>query len=201
MSDENKTGLKEVNLDDLRKEVTDNVEKNLRNTDQEANLFIKPGKDVKGTEAPMQLNGKPDLSPPHNEKTSLTIKKEKANWNTEDGDRYETYELEMSRLRVSDRENIALFLLQMFQSLNLIDEDGLNLKKLQKAEFEELVVIASYLRKIAPLCTDKDEEFFENVPFSEMTKFMDWLLTNEVGLLRTVEDFFSTASPSTSQKK
>lgn len=195
-------------MQDIRKDhqqdFVRNVQQNLNETDREPNLYVKSENEMRDPvtgaisprEPSMQLNGNPNIAEPLNKNgkvVEFTILGE------EEKDSKKV-SVAIKRLPVAKREAVALLLLQMFKELNLISSEGIDLEKFEiNADYQTMYTAASYMREIAPVITGYSRETFEHVSFSDMLQFLNVLLEVEIGLVRTIEDFFSTASQNTPQ--
>ncbi len=174
----------------IKARLVESVDQNVAESNTEPNIFIKNPKEVAKTEAPMQMEGSPDIKTPKAKEESLIIKYE-----TDKG--IESQKIVLRRLTVAKREAIALIIMRMMQALNIIDETGFDMRKLDETNIESAMIMAQYLRQLAPYMVDYPQSFWDNVSFSELTKLLDWLFKNEINLIKTIEDFLSMKETTT----
>jgi len=171
-------------------DIKNSVVKNAEDTGKEAHIQIKNPKKTRDNEPPMQVDGVPSIKNPKPQHPSMAVKIEK------DGKLIDM-EVKMKRLTVADREFVGFSFLDLFKQLGALTPDGIDAARLDTLGGRELNLIAQYMRDVGPYFTNLTRDVFDEIPYDQMVKFFPWLLKNEVGFMKFVEDLFSTDNQTT----
>lgn len=189
MTDDTKSKPREVkDLPGIKERVSSKIKENAERSNEEPNINLKNPKETKSNEPPMSMEGDPDIKDPKAKTKSIIFYYEDPQ--NPDGEK-KTKEIELQRLTVDRREAVTLIWLKMMQAVGAIDERGVDYEKIDMNNIENAFIMSTYLRQMAPFMTDYPESFWRNVPFSELTKLLEWVMENETGMVKAAEDFLS----------